>query len=66
MRERSNTEMYFFHRVVFQAQDERNYHIFYQLCASADEPEYTKFKLGEWSVIGVSLFCYLYACVLNM
>ena len=32
-------------RVVFQAEDERNYHIFYQLCASANIPELKKFNL---------------------
>ncbi|XP_071098869.1 unconventional myosin-Va-like isoform X3 [Haliotis cracherodii] len=32
-------------RVVFQAEEERNYHIFYQLCASADLPELADMKL---------------------
>ncbi|XP_061077143.1 unconventional myosin-Va isoform X3 [Conger conger] len=33
-------------RVVFQADEERNYHIFYQLCASAHLPEFKLLKLG--------------------
>lgn len=33
--------------MVFQASEERNYHIFYQLCDSADDPEYEKFELGK-------------------
>ncbi|XP_067320758.1 unconventional myosin-Vb isoform X2 [Anolis sagrei] len=32
-------------RVVFQAEDERNYHIFYQLCASAGLPEFKDLSL---------------------
>ncbi|XP_039768856.1 unconventional myosin-Va isoform X7 [Ornithorhynchus anatinus] len=33
-------------RVVFQAEEERNYHIFYQLCASAKLPEFKSLHLG--------------------
>ncbi|CAB1318320.1 unnamed protein product [Coregonus sp. 'balchen'] len=32
-------------RVVFQAEDERNYHIFYQLCASTSLPEFKDLAL---------------------
>ena len=34
-------------RVVFQAETERAYHIFYQLCACADEPELANLELGD-------------------
>ncbi|MCJ8736139.1 hypothetical protein PDJAM_G00255520 [Pangasius djambal] len=34
-------------RVVFQASEERNYHIFYQLCASAHLPEFKALQLGS-------------------
>ncbi|XP_060116285.1 unconventional myosin-Va isoform X8 [Heteronotia binoei] len=34
-------------RVVFQAEEERNYHIFYQLCASATLPEFKTLRLGN-------------------
>ncbi|CAH2296742.1 unconventional myosin-Vb isoform X2 [Pelobates cultripes] len=32
-------------RVVFQAEEERNYHIFYQLCASSSLPEFSELAL---------------------
>lgn len=34
-----------------QASAERNYHIFYQLCASRELPEMRSFKLGELFVV---------------
>ncbi|XP_076012273.1 unconventional myosin-Va isoform X1 [Genypterus blacodes] len=34
-------------RVVFQADEERNYHIFYQLCASSHLPEFKALKLSN-------------------
>uniref|UniRef100_A0A4W6FGT8 Myosin VA n=1 Tax=Lates calcarifer TaxID=8187 RepID=A0A4W6FGT8_LATCA len=34
-------------RVVFQADEERNYHIFYQLCASSHLPEFKTLKLSN-------------------
>ncbi|XP_071752785.2 unconventional myosin-Vc [Centroberyx gerrardi] len=40
-------------RVVFQAENERNYHIFYQMCSCADLPEFKHLRL-----LSADKFCY--------
>lgn len=39
--------MFIHARVVYQAADERNYHIFYQLCSASGSTEFKEFKLGK-------------------
>ena len=45
-------------RVVFQADDERNYHIFYQLCSAAAQPEYEQLKLGKFLSHTFVMLCF--------
>lgn len=42
----------------FQAHGERNYHIFYQLCASSHLPEFKALKLGM-RITKMCLFCWI-------
>lgn len=49
---------------VCQASAERNYHIFYQLCASRELPEMRSFKLGE-TLLSERLLFFSIHCVRN-
>lgn len=55
-------------RVVFQATEERNYHIFYQLCASSELDELRDLQLGMHNFLSI-FFCAncfmsdIYSCV---
>jgi len=44
-------------RVTFQSPEERNYHIFYQLCSARGLPEMSEFYLGLYDV------CCLYVII---
>ncbi|KAA8596047.1 hypothetical protein FQN60_011338 [Etheostoma spectabile] len=52
-------------RVVFQADEERNYHIFYQLCASSHLPEFKTLKLSINESYQMGLFQVL-AAILHL